>query len=108
MATIAERVAAGAAFLDEHEPGWVDRIDVGPLNLGSGCRCVLGQLHPDEDDPNLSYHEARVDLGIGPLEAEELGFDAETDFGPRQNWEYDNLTAEWKRVITERREAPHA
>jgi hypothetical protein len=105
MTTIAERVAAGAAFLDEREPGWADRIDVGPLDLGSGCRCVLGQLHPDEDDPSLSYHDARVDLGLTPLKAEELGFDAESDFGPGQNKEYDALTAEWTRVITERRAA---
>ncbi|HTJ37080.1 MAG TPA: hypothetical protein VL738_27960, partial [Dactylosporangium sp.] len=50
-ATIAERVAAGAAFLDEHDPEWwradVERaIDLDKLNLGHGDACILGQRCP--------------------------------------------------------------
>ena len=44
MTTIAERVAAGAAFLDEHEPGWADRVNLKRLYIGSTCNCMLGQL----------------------------------------------------------------
>jgi len=40
----AERVARGAAWLDEHRPGWVDRIDLSTLSMGDRCHCVLGQL----------------------------------------------------------------
>lgn len=40
-----ERVARGAALLDEQEPGWAARIDVSRLDLESDCQCVLGQLH---------------------------------------------------------------
>jgi hypothetical protein len=45
MNTIAERVAAGAAWLDAHEPGWVDRIDLGGLDIQSCDRCILGQVY---------------------------------------------------------------
>jgi len=53
MSTIAERVAAGAAFLDEHDPDWwradVERaIDLDKLSLSDPSRCVLGQRCPTE------------------------------------------------------------
>lgn len=40
-----QRVARGAASLDELDPGWAERIDVWSLDLASGNACVLGQLH---------------------------------------------------------------
>lgn len=40
-----ERVVAGAAFLDEQQPGWYEAIDVDTLELAHGGSCVLGQLH---------------------------------------------------------------
>jgi hypothetical protein len=51
MRTIAERVAAGAAFLDEHDPGWwradVERaIDLDTFDLAEPEHCVLGQRCP--------------------------------------------------------------
>jgi len=42
---VRERVGRGAEYLDESDPGWHRRIDPGTLELGSGNRCVLGQLH---------------------------------------------------------------
>jgi hypothetical protein len=48
MATIAERVARGAALLDEREPGWWQRIDLGALDMDEPCECVLGQLATDK------------------------------------------------------------
>ena len=47
MSTEAERVAAGAAYLNEREPGWLQRIDLDRLDLKAPCRCVLGQLAMD-------------------------------------------------------------
>ena len=43
MTTIEERVEAGAEWLDANRPGWVDRINLETLDLGSTCNCVLGQ-----------------------------------------------------------------
>lgn len=43
-ATIAARVADGVQLLDEHVPGWVDRIDVDRLDVSHPGNCPLGQL----------------------------------------------------------------
>ena len=42
---VRERVQRGATYLDESDPGWHRRLDPDTLELGSGDRCVLGQLH---------------------------------------------------------------
>jgi len=128
MSTIAERVAAGAAFLDEHDPGWwrpdVERaIDLDELDLSRTDECVLGQRCPVEvlaeyisgmawkkepglPDRVLAYHAYTRHLsrlhGSGRTRwACDLGFSAM----PEEN-SWFALTAEWKRVITERRSAP--
>jgi hypothetical protein len=96
VSTIAERVAAGAAFLDEHEPGWDQHIDLDRLDIDSNCRCILGQLHDD------SYQEGRRELGLsGANHGVALGFyPSRTDVPTSER-----LTAEWVRVIAERRAA---
>lgn len=102
MSTIAERVAAGAAFLDEHDPGWWERINLGRLDLNDTCNCVLGQAFADESewanrcyDSGYDYARARFDL---PARGAPLGFDTTDDYEP-----YEPLAAEWTRVITGRR-----
>jgi len=49
----AVRVAAGVAWLDQHQPGWRGRVDLGRLDLSCGtylradpnqCGCVAAQL----------------------------------------------------------------
>lgn len=40
-----QRVARGAAYLDEVDPGWWQRLDAAVLELSHGQSCVLGQLH---------------------------------------------------------------
>ncbi len=120
LSSIAERVALGAAFLDENDPQWwredVDRaIDLDALNLGLGGRCILGQRCPFEDAGKYTaFHAfARVLSGVpldlyGDEDASEnaidrwaapLGFQAHT-YG---YVEYDELTAEWAKVIREYR-----
>lgn len=37
-------VAASAAWLDEIEPDWAERIDLALLNLSDNHLCVLGQV----------------------------------------------------------------
>lgn len=103
-ATIAEKIAAGAAFLDEHEPGWVDRIDVDRLDLASMCGCVLGQLEIVHrgwsDRPRTNPYEwARVRYALPLPRARELGFQSTQPLGP----EYERLTAEWRELILARR-----
>jgi hypothetical protein len=39
------RAARGAAYLDDVDPGWHRRLDLGALALSDGGSCVLGQLH---------------------------------------------------------------
>lgn len=45
--TVAARVAAGAAWLDENRPGWEGSIDLETLDMQNSCRCILGQLDGD-------------------------------------------------------------
>ena len=135
MSTIAERVAAGAAFLDEHDPEWwradVERaINLDKLDLASGDSCILGQRCPvslianrlgidpdglDSDDFEVAYEAMALSLGASVDResrtrvdnwAAPLGFQAvQAPSGFRDIPDYDGLTAEWKRVITERRAA---
>lgn len=42
--TVQDRVAAGAAFLDEKRPGWFNEIDNATLDIASAKECVCGQL----------------------------------------------------------------
>jgi hypothetical protein len=102
MATIAKRVAAGAAFLDKHEPGWVERIDLDRLNLNHTCNCVLGQAFADKSEWSNRYYDSGYDYARARFRllrgGAGFGFDTADDYEP-----YEPLAAEWKRVITERR-----
>ncbi len=88
---IAARVAAGAQWLDDNVPGWVDLIDLDRLDLRSTCRCVLGQLF---DDYDFAPRDARWYSG-------DYGFDA---VGDHLTAEYVALTDAWTRLITTRRQ----
>lgn len=122
MSTIAERVATGVAFMDEHDPGWWEAdaspaIDLDTLDLGLPDRCILGQrcpmeyrhLAPDFRSPFTAYG---IRLG-GFIDRDDLsGFGnwaAEHGFDRPDRWtdpeSYGALTAEWRRVIGQRREA---
>jgi hypothetical protein len=103
--TITERVAAGAAYLDEIEPGWVERIDLGKLVLSSPCRCILGQLHGDYwRSPLMAPYRTAYDpdqLAEGDDRSAALGFTVTRD--SYDSLQFDALTAEWKRLIEARR-----
>jgi hypothetical protein len=133
MSTIKERVALGEAFMDEADPGWwredVERaIDLGKLDMEAGDACVLGQRCPlaaltayvgytpdpdepdDADDLEFRYHAyAGMLSGLARWERDAMedwavthGFNRPFGEGGE---EYAALTAEWKRVISERRSA---
>jgi hypothetical protein len=107
MSTITERVERGAALLDEKRPGWWREIDLGRLNLRSGCDCVIGQI-----GGTLTYSDTVCSLGADRT-AEEVrfGFEAaEVIKGDDWDWnvqdaEYDALTEAWRDLITGRRAA---
>lgn len=42
-----QRVAHGAALLDDRLPGWRERVNEDVLDLANGTRCVLGQIGND-------------------------------------------------------------
>jgi hypothetical protein len=102
-ATIPERIARGAALLDEKLPGWVDQIDLDRLDLGSPCRCILGQTWDGGTIPGYSRFETHANaLGLGDDEEIEHGFNASGGDYFEDAPEYRALTAEWKRVILAR------
>jgi hypothetical protein len=93
---VANRVAAGAAWLDQDEPGWDARIDLDRLDLSSGCRCILGQLDGGFGDGM----EAR---SLSLVRAAQLGFTADWDSPLDLRDEWAALTAAWRDLITARR-----
>lgn len=104
--TIPQRVDAGAAYLDEHRPGWWQRTDVDGLDLTNPCHCVLGQEYGSFwAVPPLKKYEVDGPFGDDELAevlafAVPLGFDSGDDEGWGQVAE---LTAEWRRLIESRR-----
>ncbi len=88
---IPDRVSAGMAWLDEHEPGWDQRIDLKTLDVESGCHCVLGQLEDTGETYNPGFKEAPA-----------MGFYL-ASCSTNRHEEYVQLTVEWTRRIIERR-----
>lgn len=67
-----QRVARGAALLDERVPGWRANINTDRINMTDGSRCVLGQLAPMiTRDAWAGYHDAALFLGLADLDEEE-------------------------------------
>jgi hypothetical protein len=103
--TVAERVAAGAAWLDEHEPGWVADIDLDRLLLSSPCRCVLGQLYGSYYTAPVKYYDTS-DFGFAALaeDADQPDDDAAWDaYEAALDSEYAQLDAAWRELIATRR-----
>lgn len=104
VSTVAERVAAGAAWLDENRPRWEDYIDLERLMLDDEEDCILGQLYG-------GFNEAPDELVTPGWRATHLGFDLmlpspwnqfpdEYQYTPERMRE---LEAEWRRLIESRR-----
>jgi hypothetical protein len=105
MTTITERVAAGAALLDERLPGWADKIDLTRLDLSSDCNCILGQHYQGHPNPISRFGQVANSLCIPDADCELLGFFCARaeDGTPAGDAEYAALTAEWRAVIAARR-----
>lgn len=95
--TIEERVAKGAALLDEKVPGWVNDINLTTLRLENVYQCVLGQEFG-------GYEIGARELGLDPWDSDavEYGFMAEGHFGDPEADPWDDLTEAWTAYIEER------
>ena len=101
MSTITERVAAGAALLDEHKPGWWQHTDLGRLNIGSSCDCMFGQTFGGYLKGLTLFHE---EWHVGAPDSDYGFFWYGRADDDREN-EIEALNAEWRRVIEQRRAA---
>ena len=115
MSTTNERVAAGAALLDEKRPGWWQRIDTDTLDMGETCGCILGQTY-EANGRSTPFDMGCVDLfgsklGVYGWVADD-GWDAATEhgfsLGPQayEESEWAELRAAWVALIEARRAAP--
>jgi hypothetical protein len=90
---IPQRVAAGAALLDRHEPRWWRQVDPDRLDLADPALDVLGQL----------YGQFEVGLAIlGEPDPVAGGFDLDASDADA---DYPALTAAWQQAIRQRRAA---
>jgi hypothetical protein len=108
-----QRVQAGAAVLDEHNPGWHNRIDLDTLQLACGCDCVLGQIYQEMFPTDIlgSTYLHVLDSNETPVNrgnAWNLGFDINKWVNERwvSQGEYLPLETEWVKLIRERRNQP--
>ena len=98
------RARRGAAILDDHDPGWSERVDPSSLALGDGAACVLGQLWGEY---RTGLGRARViDLSSAPtrfVSPVDLGFQAVSGLGDAaQDLDYALLTRAGRDLLAER------
>jgi hypothetical protein len=93
--TIPANVERGAAFLDEHVPGWEKKVDIEVLSLANPSYCVLGQVFRVNQHP--AYGRGLRKLGLDYKGSKRYGFNI------RPNQRFDRLTAAWQRLIANRR-----
>ncbi len=105
-----ERVQRGAAFLDQADPDWVRHVDAHTLELSSGRRCVLGQLHGDFRWGLSRSH--LINLSSAPrasLSPVSYGFRCVQNVPDAvQERDYAYLTRAWKAAVQQRRAAHSA
>lgn len=100
-----KEVAAGMDFLDNYygKPSWVLALDLGVLDLKSGCDCVLGQLNGDYDTmcEILDIEESdAVNLGFCLNYSEYREWVQRAKEGEVDLWV--RLTGEWLAAIKDR------
>lgn len=120
--TAAEAVANGAQLLDAKVPGWWRKIDLDSIQMDECQHCICGQLALATYDEvkraeclakdGLFYNEHAVYYGL--FLEEMLGLEEDWRHGFSVAWdeneskalyEWEDLEAEWKRVINARLQA---
>ena len=91
------RIERGAAWLDEHHPGWRDKVNVDTLDLSDCTMCVLGQLSGQEGD-NWPTVVRSFDLTFA--EVNSLGFSLIRFLDDSMDGLFVHLTNEWKQYLT--------
>lgn len=106
MSSIQERVAKGAAWLDEVRPGWRDAINLDTLDICDGHHCVCGQVFAADALSALGKQDYRpsgfyyIASGFaGYVNAVAHGFMWSLGTDDARDTEACALTAEWRRVI---------
>lgn len=116
LPTLAERVAAGAALLDAHIPGWAGLVNLATLRLESCHDCVMGQLYGYYGKGvDRLFAIAGADVFIDPArfgfvspdigDVTELGYRAGL-FTYQIEYYYNDLREVWTAEILKRREVP--
>jgi hypothetical protein len=83
--------------MDERRPEWWRRIDLARFDMASGADDILGQEFGGPDEFGYKAGEKELFAGDGDAAAAH-------GFTIAANWErFEPLTAEWRRVILERR-----
>lgn len=107
--TAQERVALGAAWLDETEgPEWVDRINLDDLKMTDACGCICGQTFRAEAEAagndlpfQMGYwyaHEHRF-----PAVVDKFLWATEHGFHGRSVHDFAVLRRAWSDLILKRR-----
>ena len=107
--TMRQRVAKGAAFFDERDPGWFDCINPERLNVANAMSCPVGQIYWGSFDFARTIElvlgisqTARVVSDPGGFKlsarAAELGLCAQGNNAR----EYPVLTRLWQAIVRER------
>lgn len=102
-------IANGMRLLDEHIPGWEDKINLSRLDLCeptftvSRCGCVCAQLDHATYDHGTDegyYADMARRLGLDPWGQEPIDYGF---MGHEDDDGFEQLTAEWKAAIEARR-----
>jgi hypothetical protein len=98
------RVAEGARYLDDEDPGWYQRVDPETLELSDGRCCVLGQLHGEYRRGLLRTLINASSAPRASLSPTALGFQCVQGVNPAaQDDDYRHLTRAWTAEILRRR-----
>lgn len=89
------QVKAGMEFLDNHAPGWLEKININKLDQESTVNCVLGQLYG-------RYPIGLFLLGLDMTKSIEYGFSVGLHVSDYEK-EYSKLTRAWLFYIMEKR-----
>lgn len=97
------RVARGAAFLDEHVPGWYASVDLDNLIMNDPNSCVIGQVFDAPvDSPYSSYSVGCEELGISTGDDDRaMGFEC-SSMNDDYTVSYAVLEREWSEAILSR------
>lgn len=99
--------AYGAAYLDEHRPGWAMGISLVDLDMADECRCVGGQLDGSFGEFMARAWPRRV-ITLRLYQAERYGFTVAGPFDSPadEHSAWGELQRDWIREVV-RRQADH-